>query len=163
MTSNPHTPGPAMITFSIPGKPLAKGNHKPFIVGGHARMVEGNPKARAWANTVSAVAAEAWGARELLTEPCGVEVCFYFARPKSHYRTGRNSDQLKPGAPRWHGNRPDGDKLMRNFGDALTGVIVRDDSLFARVTIEKCWGSRDQTLVKIYEIEATNYPERNHD
>jgi hypothetical protein len=42
-----------------------------------------------------------------LAEPIEVHLAFHFARPKSHFRTGKFSSQLKDSAPHWHAGRRD--------------------------------------------------------
>lgn len=73
--------------------------------------------------------------------PLDLHVAFFFPRPQSHYRTGKNAHELKPSAPSWHTSKPDADKLLRAIGDSLTGVVARDDSQFAHVEAFKYYGS----------------------
>ena len=65
---------------------------------------------------------------------------FYFTRPKSHYRTGRNSHILKDTAPAEHIQTPDVDKLIRLVSDALTiAGVLDDDSRISLELGEKLW------------------------
>src|SRR5206468_58994 len=67
------------------------------------------------------------------TGPVDVGLYFYFPRPKSHYRTGRNSHLLKDPATEYKPSKPDLDKLVRAALDAITqsGRIWRDDAQVA--------------------------------
>ncbi len=56
---------------------------------------------------------------ELTGEPVLVEIAFRMWRPKSHFRTGRFVDELKPTAPVWHHIKPDADNLAKSTLDAL--------------------------------------------
>lgn len=69
----------------------------------------------------------------------GVEVDakFFFKRPNSHYRAGKNAHMLKASAPTEHFISPDTDKLQRLIGDALSGVVYEDD--------KQIWKWRDPT------------------
>ena len=53
---------------------------------------------------------------------------FFFARPRSHYRTGRNAHLLRDDAPIAPTSAPDLSKLIRSTEDALgdAGAIVND-------------------------------------
>lgn len=77
---------------------------------------------------------------DALIGPLELHVTFYFPRPKSHYRTGRLAGVLKDAAPDFHTAKPDADKLLRAIGDALTGLVCRDDSQFATVRADKLYG-----------------------
>lgn len=46
-----------------------------------------------------------------LEGPVEAEICFYFSRPKTHYRTGKFSNILKPNMSRWFSKKP-GECLM---------------------------------------------------
>ena len=86
-----------------------------------------------------------WGVhRSPLTTPISVSLTFHFARPKSHYRTGKFKDQLKASAPELHDKTPDVDKLIRLMLDALTiAGVVKDDSQVFAVRGEKRWIHRN--------------------
>lgn len=99
-----------------------------------------NPNAKPWQATVAAAASDVWDGRGLLAGAVAIEAKFVFARPKGHYGTGRNADTLKPSAPVWHTVKPDGDKLARAVGDALKGVVLRDDCVIAKWEIVKMYG-----------------------
>ena len=51
---------------------------------------------------------------------------FYLPRPKCHFNA---RGDLKRGAPVFHSNRKDCDKMLRAIGDALTEICYEDDSL----------------------------------
>lgn len=89
------------------------------------------------------VAAERAYKGEVIASPVRAEIDFFFARPKSHYRSGKYSDQLKPNAPIYafsHG-QGDLDKLLRSTIDGLSfvtgGCIIRDDCLVVSIASTK--------------------------
>jgi Holliday junction resolvase RusA-like endonuclease len=104
-------------------------------------MREDNPNTKPWRAAVASEAIDAMQGRPLLAGPLALEAVFYFPRPKSHYRSGAHAGELKPNAPTHHTSKPDADKLLRAVGDAITGIVCRDDSLLARVTSEKRYGT----------------------
>lgn len=71
---------------------------------------------------------------------------FLMPRPKSHYRTGRFSHVLKDSAPQEHTQKPDGDKLARALGDALTRAgFITDDAIVTRWVVDKRWAEYGET------------------
>lgn len=74
--------------------------------------------------------------------PVGMHLTFVYSRPKSHYGTGKNSRRLKPHAPDWPATRNIGDldKTCRAILDAVTGVLVTDDSLVVTLVARKVYG-----------------------
>jgi Holliday junction resolvase RusA-like endonuclease len=86
-----------------------------------------------------------WGRRPALAVPVGIELVCYFARPKSHFGTGRNAGALKPSAPEHHTTYPDLDKSQRAVGDGLVdaGVLV-DDCWISEWWARKMWCPPDR-------------------
>lgn len=133
MTGNhPH----AAVTFAIVGVPAPQGSKTRTAWG----MREDNPRTKPWRATVAAEAAAAMTGTPF-AGPVTLDATFTFPRPKSHYRTGRHADELRPDAPAWHSSKPDTDKLLRAIGDAITGIVVRDDSQIAQITARKVYGT----------------------
>lgn len=131
----------AIIQFGVPGIPQPRGSKRamPNRAGGRPLMVDTNAKSKPWMATVASAASSAMEGRPLLDGPLVLDVAFYFPRPKSHYRTGKNSHLLRADAPGWHDKKPDCDKLVRSIGDAMTGVVYRDDAQLAAITVKKAY------------------------
>lgn len=53
---------------------------------------------------------------------------FFWARPKTHYGTGKNERLLKDSAPAAPGKAPDLGKQARAIQDAMTKIVYLDDS-----------------------------------
>lgn len=118
----------ALLTVTVPGVPAAQGSKR--LAAG--RMIDTNvEQLRSWRQDVAS-AIQATMACDGITQQTtavGVRVWFVFARPKSHYRTGRHADELRPDAPVRHVKTPDVDKLLRALLDAVTvSGLWRDDS-----------------------------------
>ena len=122
--------GPQSVTFRVEGMAPAPQGSKRHVGGG--RMVESCREVKPWRLLVaqSAVAA---GVR-LLRGPVRLSVVFLFPRPAGHYR---KDGSLRPSAPAHHAVKPDGDKLLRSTGDALSGVVIEDDARIVGCTWEK--------------------------
>lgn len=104
-------------SFRVAGRPVAKGSKRGFVKGGRVVMVEAARNLTAWQNAVRFVLQD-WP-HGLLTGPVALAVIFYFPRPKSRKK------QI------FITTRPDLDKLARAIGDAMTGIVVRDDAQIA--------------------------------
>lgn len=100
--------------------------------------------------------------------PIDVDIIFWFARPKSHYRTGKNSHLLRDNAPKFHTTKPDIDKLIRGILDALTSAgIYTDDSNVTRAAATKHYANQGEpagafivVTALIPNNPATNLEER---
>ena len=76
-----------------------------------------------------------------LEGPIGLTVIFMMPRPASHFGSGKNSETLKPAAPRgWHTQKPDLDNIEKALKDALSdeGVWV-DDCQVCKCSKTKTW------------------------
>ena len=142
-----------LLSCWIPGRPRPQGALKTFAVAGKAYGRHTDSTLSHRAHVISTLAAE-WG-REPLTGAVSVDVVFTFARPKSHYGTGRNADVVKESAPEHHTQRVDGDKLARLLGDSLEMAgVVADDCQIVEWRIRKLWGRDDSTHLLLRGIDA---------
>lgn len=95
-----------------------------------------------WREAVKTAALDATAGMDApaFTGPVEVYIDFYFDRPQTHYRTGRNAHLLRDGAPHRPSNLRSGDvdKLQRACFDALTDAAVwKDDCLVVDVRASK--------------------------
>lgn len=74
--------------------------------------------------------------------PVAVHLSFFFPRPRSHYRTGKHSHELRPDAPSFHVSKPDSDNLAKAILDCLTqlGGFWKDDSQVSHLRVTKYYG-----------------------
>ena len=109
------------MKFSVKGIEPAPQGSKRHV--GNGRMVEASAKVKPWRYAVSQAALEL---NEPITDrPVFVQITFLFTRPKAHYNS---KGQVKPNAPFYKQTKPDLDKLIRSTLDALTMVLIKDDS-----------------------------------
>ena len=133
------------IEFRVFGLPAPQGSKRSL---GNGIMVEASKKVRPWRTDVQHASRLAYHGKPV-DEPVSIEVDFWFPRPKSHYRTGKYSNLLKPDAPIYATTISVGDldKLLRSTFDALSystgGCILRDDSLVGAVKAIKRYGDDD--------------------
>lgn len=133
-----------VISFTVPGVPAPQGSKTRW-------GTEDNPRTKPWRAAV-AIAAEG---QPMLDGPLRLEVAFVFPRPKNHYGTGRNAGVLKRDVALFHNTKPDLDKLLRAIGDALTGLVWRDDSQVAFVQARKIYGEQACAVITVRRITAT--------
>jgi Holliday junction resolvase RusA-like endonuclease len=129
------------ITFSVPGEPVPQPRPRVSTRGGFARAyVPKEHPVHAYRKAIAEAADEAGLVDQ--DEPLNVVIDAVFERPKSHM----NKAGVKPTAPRLP--RPDVDNLAKAVLDALQDVIG-DDTLVARLVVEKSYGQEARTTVRI--------------
>lgn len=134
------------ITFTVHGRPQQRGSKRPFLIRGgggvspRIAVTDDNKHSAAWMDSVRGAAiASLPASHRPIDTPIRLTIDFYFSRPKSHYRTGKNAHLLRDGTSDVHAQKPDLDKLTRAIGDALTGIVYRDDSLICQIIARKHW------------------------
>jgi crossover junction endodeoxyribonuclease RusA len=144
-----------MIEFTVSGTPAPQGSKRYLGVGskGKVRMAESSARVAPWRADVRAAAERALPEQHLSTGfdpscaicalwegPVIVVLSFRFARPASHYRTGKNSGVLRDSAPEYPiGKKDDLDKLERAVLDALTSVVFADDGQVVSLSSSKLY------------------------
>jgi len=157
------------VSFRVFGTPGAQGSKKGWAIKkdgaytGQVAQSENSKKVAPWRSDVKAAAEEAVGPGWKPWEgPCEVTAKFIFARPKSHYRTGRNAHLLRDDAPYYvtSVSKGDLDKLLRSTGDALTSSgVFKDDSLIAKFKdVEKVYGDREGAIITLRLLESVDVP-----
>lgn len=140
-----------MIEFTVYGKAEPAGSKRAFVIKGRAIVTDANAKSRPWKSCVSDAAVTAYRG-PLLTGPLAVVMQFYQVRPKGHYGSGKNAEQVKGSSPAQPTGKPDVLKLARGVEDALTGIIYRDDAQICIETIRKVYGSPARVEIAIKEL-----------
>lgn len=129
------------ITFTVPGNPVPQPRARITTRGKFAHAY--TPKAHPVHDyrTQLAVAARLAGLTPT-GEPLDVVIDAVFERPKSHLL----KKGVKASAPKLP--RPDVDNVAKAVLDSLQDVMG-DDSLVARLVVEKSWGAEARTTVRI--------------
>ena len=141
------------LDLFVPGVPKPKGSWRAITSAttGKAFLVPNDKKSKPWEHVVRYDAMHAW-TRPLLQGPTHVGCFFHMPRPKKHYRTGKHAKDLRDDAPVWHINTPDADKLLRCVLDALTGVVIRDDSIIASIQTGKTYQDTPGVRIVVEEL-----------
>ena len=122
------------IFIPVIGIPAPQGSKRHV---GNGIMIENSKRVKPWRQDVKEAALNYYDG-EVIDQAVEVEIIFMFARPKSHYGTGKNSRKLKPSAPVFVTSKGKGDleKLERSTYDALSqssgGSVLKDDSLVVK-------------------------------
>ena len=130
------------VDFFVAGAPATKGSHRVITKGKGGRLLprplilNDNPREKNWAAAVAGAAQLAMAGRAPLEGCVEVHFEFRFQRPKGHFRA--NGD-VKPSAPERPAVKPDHDKICRSTGDALNGIVYRDDAQVVRALVEKIY------------------------
>lgn len=130
------------VCFSVQGLPRTQGSMRAFVPKGRSWPVVVHEKGRELESWRSLVAGEARrvAPSEPWAGPVSLDVVFLLPRPGGHYGSGRNAERLRPAAPLLPACKPDLDKLLRGIGDALRGVLYRDDAQLVDVRARKVYG-----------------------
>lgn len=136
------------IEFDVPGKPQALKRHRTFQKGkfkGTYDPSEGDK---------SDFLVKAMENKPLVPfdEPLFVNLTFHFPRPKSHYRTGKNSHIMKDSAPINHTGIPDADNLAKFVCDSLNGVFWRDDSIISELSVSKVYDKVPRIKIQVLRL-----------
>lgn len=158
------------LQFTVLGRPQQRGSKVAMTIGkkggGYLTRASGKPivvckdsnkKSEGYMQEVRLAAKLAlpsdW---KLLTGPIELSVVFYFARPKSHFRTGKHTGQLRDDAPVRHAQSPDLAKLVRCLEDSLKGIVWLDDKLVCRYRmIDRQWTTTyERAEITINELKS---------
>jgi len=145
------------LTITIKGKPIAKKRPKFFRRGNHVGTynAQETEEGRFRVDVASQIHQPADGFPVFKKGvPVHLECFFYFARPASHFGTGKNADMLKPSAPKYHTVKPDKDNLEKFVKDCMNGIAWHDDSQVVMGYQAKFWSkSTNQTVITIKTVD----------
>ena len=147
-----------MMQATVYGPPQTMGSKRGFIVG--KRVVITDTKGKTLKTFQESM-------REAMREckpdvphtgPMAYDLEIVLRRPKSHYRTGKNSGELRADAPYYCTTKPDKDKVERAVFDCGTGIWYRDDSqiCFCDGSVKRYahHGEEEHTTIKVRLLEV---------
>jgi Holliday junction resolvase RusA-like endonuclease len=158
-TDTPPAAPPSALVVFVPGRPAPQGSKhaRPIyrgrgdakqFTGKVAQVDMGGDALKTWRDDLRGQLLEQHGqpATRFGDAAVAVHLEFRIARPKSHYRTGRNTHLLRDGAPPRPTGKPDIDKLSRAVLDAITSAGVwHDDAQVVQLQAAKVYIGRDHT------------------
>jgi crossover junction endodeoxyribonuclease RusA len=116
------------LEFSVFGVPQPQGSSKAFMPKGarYPTVTSDNVNLKGWRHLVASAAQQHAPSTGLIAEPVRVTLWFELVRPRS-----------LPKKRAHHTTKPDVDKLARGILDALTGILLRDDSQVVELLAQK--------------------------
>jgi Holliday junction resolvase RusA-like endonuclease len=134
-----------MISFTVPGEPVAKGRAKVTTINGFARMYTPT-KTVSYESTVALFASQAMAGRKPLDGPVSLSVHAVFAIPASWTKKRLQAHLV---SPEYVVKRPDGDNLLKAVSDALNGICFKDDAQVADGRVIKVYGDQPRVDVTV--------------
>lgn len=112
------------IAFHVPGRPAPQGSKRHV---GRGILIESSKAVGPWRERVALAAHGVMAGRPLISDAVVVRLAFVMPRPQSAPK------RSTPAASK----RPDIDKLVRAVLDAITDVVLTDDSLIVDLRATK--------------------------
>lgn len=134
-----------VIRLQVLGEPTAQKRHRSVRMGSFNRQYD--PSAADKGDFLSIV--QKYAPETPYATPLQVDLRFYFTRPKSHYKTGKNAHLLKDNPPEYHTARPDVDNLSKFVMDALNKIYWKDDSYIVNLNVQKMYSENPRTEIEI--------------
>lgn len=141
-----------MISFTVPGTPVAKGRPRFARAGRHVRTFTPE-KTVAFQDRVRLFASEA-GVTPLEGPVSLAVYAWWPMRGQPRKRVPRPAE--------WKGTKPDADNVGKAVADALNGIAYRDDSQVARLTVHTFYAGQDgqaHTFVELRPLTDEEMPD----
>lgn len=129
------------IEFTVLGRPVPQGSTRAFTPKGWNRPIitTDNTKLKPWRQQIGDTALSLNALMFHRETPVEVTMNFYFTRPKS--AKNRRGMTVKP----------DIDKTCRSILDAITGILIEDDSQVVEMHARKHYGGPDRVEIRLQE------------
>ena len=138
-----------VLSFIVPGVPVAKGRPRLTTRGGFARAYT-PAKTRRYEDLVRCEAIDAMNGREPLQEPVCVTITAYLEMPKrlsSAKRIDACAGIIKPVG------RMDVDNIAKSAIDGCNAIVFKDDNLVTDLIVRKRYSETPRLVVTV-ETEA---------
>lgn len=140
-----------MITFTIPGEPVAKGRPRATTVRGAARMFTPE-KTVNYESMVAILAQQAMAGHPPLEGPVEIGFVARFSIPKGWSKKRLAAHSL---FEEMVVKKPDLDNLLKALGDGMNGVVFADDSQIAQTGVcRKVYGAVPGVTVTVRPLSA---------
>jgi Holliday junction resolvase RusA-like endonuclease len=144
---------PRVITFTIPGDPVAKGRARSFVRNGHVAHYTPEKTAR-YENLVKLAAAQAMdlASSEMIEGAVSLTVRAFFSIPQSWSLKKQRAAAL---GGVWKTQRPDLDNVVKAVKDGSNKAVWRDDSQVVDLHASKRYGDpRVEVEVRVLSYGA---------
>lgn len=146
------------LTLEILGTPHPQMRSRAARIPGlaHVRVYKCEKQREAEESFIAQVLAQLPRDHKPMAGPLEIVINFFVARPRSHYGTGKNAGILKSSAPAYPTSKPDFDNTIKHVCDCFNQVVWADDKLVVRSRVDKDYGERPRTVIRIRELEDGN-------
>jgi Holliday junction resolvase RusA-like endonuclease len=137
-----------IISFEIPGCPVAKGRARAFKRGNYIAHYTPE-KTVNYENLVKMVAMQDMKGKQLISGPISMVISLFFQIPESWSNKKRLSalnGTVRPTV------KPDLDNCVKSLCDAINGIVWHDDKQVVEVTVKKFYSDRPRANVSIIEL-----------
>lgn len=132
----------ADVLFVIPGKPNAWQRAR-----SNGRVRFDSPEQAKNKSTIEQIGAAAMAGRPPLEGPLEVHIAAFWLYPKSMSKKRRSTY-----GSHFYTARPDADNIAKLIGDALNGIVWRDDSQIVTIQITKRYAITAQTVIRVQPL-----------
>jgi Holliday junction resolvase RusA-like endonuclease len=138
-----------MITFFVPGQPVAKGRARSTKTGHHYTPA----KTRAYESLVRAEAVRAMRGKPPADCPVALELVFQMQIPVSWPAWKNSAAFAGTIAPT---TKPDASNTVKSVEDALNGIAWVDDCQITQLTVKKEYSIQPGVLISVMRLDK--YP-----
>lgn len=89
----------------------------------------------------------------IMRRPLKCVLNFYSKRPKSHYKSGKQSNILKDNSPKYNTNNKDLDNMVKFVLDALNNKLYEDDCQIIEIQCIKSYSTTQNGYIYMKFIE----------
>ena len=139
-----------MITFIIPGQPVAKGRPK-FARRGPAVVAYTPAKTASYENLVKIAATAAMAGAAPSAAPIEITIALALQIPASW--SNKRRALAAAGAIRAT-KKPDADNVLKGIKDGCNGIVWRDDAQVVSITLQKGYSEIPYASVSIRELQG---------
>ena len=137
-----------VITFTVPGNPVAKGRARAFIRGRHVGHYTPEKTAN-YENLVKLAAVDGMKGKQMIVGPAGVVIDLFFQIPASWSKKKKAAalnGEVRPTV------KPDCSNVLKSIEDALNGIVWADDKQAVDVSVKKYYSDKPRAIVSVIDI-----------
>lgn len=134
-----------MISFSVPGLPIAKGRAKVSTFGGNVRLITPQKTVR-YESTVALFARQAMGDRNLCDCAVALSLVLHMPIPASWSKKKQAMALL---GQVWPTTKPDCSNVLKAIEDAMNSIVYRDDSQIVVLSVRKVYSDHPRADVTV--------------
>lgn len=137
-----------MITFTVPGEPVAKARARITITGGRAHAYT-PAKTAAYEQLVAKAGRDAMAGQKPLTTPLIVSITIHRKIPASW---PKNRRQAALDGLLYPTTTPDADNYAKAALDGLNGIVWEDDAQVVSLTVHKRYSASPCTILNVTDL-----------